>query len=136
MTWYSRILVRVALFSGFTRLSTVPAGSFPNAASVGAKTVKGPGPLSVSTRPAALTAATSVVWIGEFTAFSTMVLDGDMAAPPTMGSFICADALNEVIARAATAIVARSVFFMSLSFVVLISKTPSLDSRALIIIYA
>ena len=32
-------------------------------------TLKGPGPCSVSTRPAALTAATSVVWSAEFTAF-------------------------------------------------------------------
>ena len=34
--------MRVALFSGLTRVSTVPAGSFPKAVSVGAKTVKGP----------------------------------------------------------------------------------------------
>lgn len=40
--------------------------------------------LSVSTRPAALTAATSVVWSFELTAFSTMVLLGYIAAPPTI----------------------------------------------------
>lgn len=39
---------------------------------------------SVSTKPAALTAATSVVWSLELTAFSTMVLLGYMAAPPTI----------------------------------------------------
>jgi hypothetical protein len=50
--------VSVALFSGFTRFSTVPFGSFENAASVGASTVKGPFPSSVSTSPAAFTAAT------------------------------------------------------------------------------
>ncbi len=55
------VVGQLALFSGFTSVSTVPAGSFLNAASVGAKTVKGPGPDSVSTRPAAFTAATSVV---------------------------------------------------------------------------
>ncbi len=55
------MLVSVALFSGLTSVSTVPAGSAANASLVGAKTVNGPGLLSVSTRPAALTAATSVV---------------------------------------------------------------------------
>src|SRR5690606_22169301 len=51
----------------------------------GAKTVNGPGPESVSTRPAACTAATSVVWSAEFTAFSTIFLSASMAAPPTIG---------------------------------------------------
>jgi hypothetical protein len=46
---------------GFNKLSTVPVGSFPKAALVGAKTVNGPGPCSVSTSPAAFTAATRVV---------------------------------------------------------------------------
>src|SRR5512139_3636427 len=49
------------LFSGLSRLSTVPAGSLANAASVGAKTVNGPLPWRVSTRPAAFTAATRVL---------------------------------------------------------------------------
>src|SRR5262245_9516257 len=54
-------LVNVLLFSGLSNVSTVPAGSLANAAFVGANTVKGPGLINVSTRPAALTAATSVV---------------------------------------------------------------------------
>src|SRR5476651_1842263 len=78
------MLVSVALFSGFTRLATVPAGNLPKAASVGANTVNGPLLCRVSTRPAALTAATSVVWSLEFTAFSTIFLEGYMAAPPTV----------------------------------------------------
>jgi hypothetical protein len=41
--------------------------------------------LSVSTRPAAFTAATSVVWSFEFTALSTMSFVGYIAAPPTIG---------------------------------------------------
>src|SRR6185437_10057776 len=86
-TWYVRILVSVALFSGLSRLSTVPAGSAANASLVGANTVNGPGPSSVSTRPAAFTAATSVVWSLECTAFSTMFFDGYMAAPPTITVF-------------------------------------------------
>ena len=102
---------RVSLFSGLTSVSTVPGGSLAKASSVGAKTVKGPGLLSVSTRPPALTAATRVLLIGELTAFSTMVLLGYMAAPPTVGS-CCARALREVMARTAMARVARTVFFM------------------------
>jgi len=40
--------------------------------------------LSVSTRPAAFTAATSVVWSFELTALSMMSLLGSMGAPPTI----------------------------------------------------
>ena len=80
-----RILVRVALFSGFNRVYTVPAGSASNAEFTGAKTVNGPGPISASTRPAALTAATNVVWSLEFTAFSMMFLVSNIGAPPTSG---------------------------------------------------
>src|SRR5829696_3160523 len=63
-----------ALFSGLSRLSTVPAGSFANAASVGANTVNGPVPFSVSTRSAALSAAASVLNEPAATAVSTMSL--------------------------------------------------------------
>ena len=60
-TWYVRIFTSVALFSGFNSVSTVPAGSFAKASLVGANTVNGPLPLSVSTSPPALIATTSVV---------------------------------------------------------------------------
>ena len=50
----------------------VPGGSFAKAASVGAKTVKGPGDWSASTSPAAVTAATSVLKFSFPTAISTM----------------------------------------------------------------
>ncbi len=75
-------------------MSTVPAGSFAKASLVGANTVNGPGDCSVSTRPAAFTAATSVVWSFELTAFWTMFLEGYIGAPPTVTvfSFICAKA--------------------------------------------
>jgi hypothetical protein len=46
--------------------------------------VKGPGPLRVSTNPAALTAVTSVVWSAELTALSTMSLLGSISWPPTI----------------------------------------------------
>src|ERR1700756_1468633 len=78
------MLVSVALFSGLTSVSTVPAGSLAKASLVGANTVNGPGPSSVSTRPAALTAATSVVWSLELTAFWMMFFEGYIGAPPTM----------------------------------------------------
>src|SRR5262245_36302823 len=68
-------------------MSTVPDGSLSNAALVGAKTVNGPLPCSVSIRPAAFTAATSVVWSFELTAFSMMFFVGNMAAPPTITDF-------------------------------------------------
>src|SRR6202044_4069909 len=103
-------LVSVALFSGLSRLSTVPAGNLANAALVGANTVNGPGPDSVSTRPAAFTAATSVVWSLELTAFCTMFFDGYIGAPPTVTVFsaICANsgAGATVAAKAITAALA------------------------------
>ena len=49
----------------------MPAGSFSNAALVGAKTVNGPLPDSVS-RAAAFTAATSVLKFSLFTAFQQL----------------------------------------------------------------
>ena len=55
----------------------------------------------MSTRPAAFTAATSVVWSFELTAFWMMFLDGYIAAPPTITVFssACAGATKvEVIA--------------------------------------
>ena len=50
----------------------MPAGSFSNAASVGANTVNGPVPLSVSTSSAAVRAAARVVKSPAATAVSTM----------------------------------------------------------------
>jgi hypothetical protein len=50
----------------------VPAGSAAKAASVGANTVTGPSPLSVSTKPTALTTATKVLKLPLDTAISTM----------------------------------------------------------------
>jgi hypothetical protein len=43
------------------RASTVPAGNLAKAASVGAKTVKGPAPVRVLSKPQAVTAATMVI---------------------------------------------------------------------------
>src|SRR5438270_4028939 len=102
--------VSVSLFSGLTSVSTVPAGSLAKAALVGAKTVNGPGLDSVSTRPAALTAATSVVWSFELSAFWTIVLVEYMAAPPTIGLPAIAGlpaASAQAAARAKAALVDR-----------------------------
>ena len=52
----------------------MPAGNFSNAALVGAKTVNGPLPERVSASPAAFTAATRVLKLSLFAAFSTTVL--------------------------------------------------------------
>jgi hypothetical protein len=60
------------LVFGLEQIFTVPPGSLANASSVGANTVKGPGPLRVSTRPAALTAVTSVLNELAATAVSTI----------------------------------------------------------------
>ena len=50
----------------------MPAGSAAKASSVGAKTVNGPLPWSVSTRPAALAAASSVLKVPAPSAVATM----------------------------------------------------------------
>lgn len=62
----------LALFSGFNKSSTVPLGSLAKASSVGANTVKGPGPFNVSTKPAAPRAAAKVEKDPAATAVSTM----------------------------------------------------------------
>ena len=61
-----------SLSGSFSSASTVPAGSLANASSVGANTVNGPAPFNVSTSPAALTAATSVLKSPAETAVSTI----------------------------------------------------------------
>src|SRR5271165_2272898 len=66
------MLLSMARCSGFNRASSVPGYSCAKASSAGANTVKGPGPFRVSTSPAALTAATSVVKFPAATAVSTM----------------------------------------------------------------
>ena len=71
-TWYVRMPVSLALFSGLMSSSTVPAGSLAKASSVGAKTVNGPGDFMVSTRPAAPSAAARVLKVPAPTAVSTM----------------------------------------------------------------
>src|SRR5260370_5789317 len=77
---------------GLSRLSAVPAGSLANAALVGAKTVKGPGPCSVSTRFSDFTAAPSVVWSFEFIAFWMMFFEAYIGETKTVQvcSFMCA----------------------------------------------
>ena len=72
--------LQLGLFSGFSSASSVPAGSFANGSSVGANTVKGPAPFSVSTRSAAWSAFASVLNDPAATAVSTMSLSA-VAAP-------------------------------------------------------
>jgi hypothetical protein len=63
------------------------------------------------------------------------VLLGYVAAPPTVGSFICADAPKEVMARAAAAMLARIVFLMVVILIVQKSLKARSLFRALISIY-
>lgn len=73
-TWYVKICVSCALFSGFNRSFSFCGPSFSKAALVGAKTVSGPLLLSVCSRPAALTAFASVENWGLDAASSKTVL--------------------------------------------------------------
>ena len=75
-TWRRRISRSLSLFSGLRSSSTVPAGRYAKASSVGAKTVNGPFPLSVPTRSAAPSAAASVLNDPAATAVSTMSASG------------------------------------------------------------
>ena len=70
--------------------------------------MNGPGPDSVSTSPAAFTAATSVVWSFEFIAFSTMFFEGYMGAPPTVTVCSFISARDGVAATAAKATAAAA----------------------------
>ncbi len=85
-------------------IKAIDAGSASKAWLVGAKTVNGPAPFSVGTRPAALTAATSVVWSLELTALSTMSLLEYIGAPPTMTCAIAGMAMAERVAARAMAL--------------------------------
>src|SRR5579885_1046598 len=102
---------RVVLFSGLSSVSSVPDGSAANASFVGANTVYGPGPDSVSTSPAALTAATNVEKSELDEATWTMFWVGadagaaDIAAEP-LGLLVLPHAAT-VRALKATAITAR-----------------------------
>ena len=57
-TCLSKIAESWSLFSGFSKSCKVSDGILANASFVGAKTVNGPSPLSVSTKSAAVTAST------------------------------------------------------------------------------
>ena len=74
MTWYLRMRASCAMFAGFNKSVTVPAGSLANAASVGAKTVNGPLPFKAVAKLAAESAATSVLKPPLAMAVSTMSL--------------------------------------------------------------
>src|SRR5258708_8553137 len=116
----------MVLFAGFSSVSTVPAGSFSKASLVGANTVNGPFDFSVATNPAALTAATRVVWSCEFIALSTMSFALSMGEPPTIGfmsvAFICAYAGWLAIAIDATANSTMTNTFFTASYLPLLEE--------------
>src|SRR4051794_38110234 len=90
-TWYRRIFLSAA--GSLRRPSSVPAGSAAKAASVGAKTVKGPSPWSVPTSPAAVAAARRVLNDPASVAVATMSLA--MAAVDADGAMLGAAAVAE-----------------------------------------
>jgi len=75
-----------SLFSGFSKLSRVPAGNAAKAASFGAKTVKLPGELNVSASSPATTAATRVDKLSTDCANSTMFFVGSSCTSNLEGS--------------------------------------------------
>ena len=98
------------MFSGLSSVSTVPAGKAAKAALVGANTVNGPGPFKVSTKPAALTAATRVVWSLELTALSMMSLLTSIGAPPTIGLLMPLASAPNIVPETASAVTIARVF--------------------------
>merc|ERR1711907_509201 len=72
-TWYFKMSTSLALFSGFIRVSSVPAGSALNASFVGAKTVNFPAELRVSAKSPATTADTKVLKYGLRSASCTIL---------------------------------------------------------------
>ena len=94
-------MTNVALFLGISNLSNTPLGNALNAASVGAKTVNGPGLESVSTRSAAFTAATSVLNDPAPEATSTIVFETGFFAsgigiPGVLGFRGCSDGIGVI----------------------------------------
>src|SRR5829696_1122396 len=81
--------------------STVPSGSAAKASSVGAKTVYGPAPLSVSTRPAAVAAASNV--LNEPASVATSTMSPTAAADSLGASLIGASLIGTSDAGAAVA---------------------------------
>jgi len=81
----------LALFAGFNNELRVPAGSFANAAFVGANTVNGPAPESVSASPAAFTAATSVENCGFEAATPTTVCAAGAVVGDAEGAIVAGD---------------------------------------------
>ena len=81
-TCLKRTAANASLFSGINKKSRVSFGTLANASSVGANTVKSPLPLSVSAKPAALTAANKVDSAGVAAAVPAMVFRAGAAVLP------------------------------------------------------
>ena len=96
----------------------MPAGRAANASSVGAKTVNGPSPLRVSTRPAAVAAVSRVLNEPALVATSTMspasaAMEGAaVAGAGVAGAGVAAVVEHADTARATAATESRMVRFM------------------------
>ena len=73
-TWWVRIAVNRSMSA--STASRVPSGNASKAASVGANTVNGPSAERASTKPAAITAVSKVLWSSDPTIISTTVVVG------------------------------------------------------------
>ena len=73
-TWFNSICVNCPVGSA-SNVSRTSSGIKPNASSVGANTVKGPSDASVSSKPAATIAASSVLCISEFSIIPNTVCE-------------------------------------------------------------
>merc|ERR1739848_778938 len=89
-TWYVKMSTSWSLFSGLSKVSTVPSGRAPKASLVGANTVNGPGELRVSARSPATTAATKVDKLSTDWANSTMFTVGSSDNSSKAGGSITA----------------------------------------------
>ncbi len=104
----------------------MPSGSLAKASSVGANTVKGPSPLSVSTRSAAPKAAARVVKRPSATAVSTMSdnIGSGIAVGSTVGSAVGigvawgAHAARAIIATSKTESKLKGFIFSPVGFVI------------------
>ena len=83
-------VANLPLFSGFSNVSTVPAGNLVNASPVDAKTVNEPFPLRACARPASFAAASSVLKAPALSAATTMLsMLGSISLSKPLFSLVC-----------------------------------------------
>ena len=110
----------VSVADNSSMVTPIFSANASNPALVGANTVNGPSPASVSPKPAAVTSATSVLKSGLPAAMSTIVCGASVA-----GASVVSTAVSSVITSSATvSVVASSVAASSLSLPQAVAKRP------------